>query len=56
MDTLYTIVACAAVVGALIGIYKVISHPVNQANFEYYTNNPKEIDPWSYLNYRHPPY
>ncbi len=53
---LYMVAACAAVVGTLLGICKVVGHPVNRANFEYYTNHPKDVDPWSYLNYRNPPY
>ena len=58
MDILYTVASCVAAVGALIVIYKVITHPVNQANFEHYINNTSTdtVDPWSYLNYRNPPY
>ena len=58
MNILYMVVACTAAIGAMIGIYKIVTHPVNRANWEYYTNNPttKEIDPWAYLNYRNPPY
>ena len=57
MDILWTIGISVVSILAVIGICRIISHPVNKNNFEhsyYYNKHNPVIDPWAELNFRHP--